>query len=520
MQGRNQNHLTSNENNNNNNNNNTLVPNYVEETIAFNMPDEASDENRSDLLDEDATEDEEDAISEEDGGQNNPGLNPNDQNDFVMMDADGVEDTSMQHQPRHGAGVHDPNPNAAQVQIPVPGPPQPSRDDPLLVSEGGAVGGVVLPGEQRRRQAAQAQAQGGAGQQAAQAQGGAGQQQQIANNAAGGNNDADEQPEMDDEPPLDGYERTDRIGQGAYGIVYRGIQRSTGSTVAIKRIPFAEATPEGGVPCNVIREISLLRELDHPNVVRLLDVNQAQPGELYLVFEFVAFDLKTYMDQQQSSTAVSERVGLKPAAVKNFMKQIMQGVGFCHTYRVLHRDLKPHNLLISQDGQQLKLADFGLARLSGLPNGPYTYEVVTLWYRAPELLLGASRYSTAVDMWSVGCIFAEMATGLPLFPGRSDIDQLFKIFQRRGTPTADIWPNYPRLPYFNTEFPQWRPRPVTDLISSSMGRNTTTASASAGGGSMADSPHAMDLLEQILQYDPDRRLVCKTALQHPYFFGQ
>lgn len=145
-------------------------------------------------------------------------------------------------------------------------------------------------------------------------------------------------------PIFEHYKRTDRIGQGAYGIVYRGIQRSTGSTVAIKRIPFAEATPEGGVPCNVIREISLLRELDHPNVVRLLDVNQAQPGELYLVFEFVAFDLKTYMDQQQSSTAISERVGLKPAAVKNFMKQIMQGVGFCHTYRVLHRDLKPHNV--------------------------------------------------------------------------------------------------------------------------------------------------------------------------------
>ena len=179
-------------------------------------------------------------------------------------------------------------------------------------------------------------------------------------------------------------------------------------------------------------------------------------------------------------------------------------------------------LLISQDGLQLKLADFGLARLSGLPNGPYTYEVVTLWYRAPELLLGAERYSTAVDIWSVGCIFAEMATGLPLFPGRSDIDQLFKIFQRRGTPTADIWPNYCRLQYYNPQFPQWKPRPVSDLISSSMGRGAASANASsgAGGGSIAGSPHAMDLMEQILQYDPDRRLVCKTALQHPYFSNQ
>ena len=129
---------------------------------------------------------------------------------------------------------------------------------------------------------------------------------------------------------------------------------------------------------------------------------------------------------------------------------------------------------------------------------------------APELLLGANRYSTAVDMWSVGCVFAEMATGLPLFPGRSDIDQLFKIFQRRGTPTADIWPSCTRLPYFNPEFPQWRPRPLVDLITSS----------GNGGGGMADSPQALDLLEQILQYDPDQRLVCKTALKHPYFFGQ
>ena len=150
--------------------------------------------------------------------------------------------------------------------------------------------------------------------------------------------------EMDSEPNLEGYERTDRIGQGAYGIVYRGVQRSTGVTVAIKRIPFADAAPEGGVPCNVIREISLLRELDHPNVVRLLDVNQAKPGELYLVFEYVAHDLKTFLDKSQSSTEGSGRQGLPPHVVRSFMRQILEGVGYCHTYRILHRDLKPHNV--------------------------------------------------------------------------------------------------------------------------------------------------------------------------------
>ncbi|KAL3938134.1 MAG: hypothetical protein SGBAC_006896 [Bacillariaceae sp.] len=306
----------------------------------------------------------------------------------------------------------------------------------------------------------------------------------------------------DEQPPLEGYDRTEMIGQGAYGVVYKGRKEDTGDIVAIKRIPFADSTPEGGVPCNVIREISLLRELDHPNVVKLLDIKQADPGGLYLVFEFVAHDLKTYMDQFQTSDDISDRVGLPLDTVRSFLRQIAAGVGCCHTYRILHRDLKPHNLLITGDGKQVKLADFGLARLSAIPNGPYTFEVVTLWYRAPELLLGANRYSTAVDVWSIGCIFAEMATGMPLFPGRSDIDQIFKIFQRKGTPTGEQWPAVTRLPHYNAEFPQWRERPLTDQVPmSALGSNS-----------------AADLLNKLLVYDPDRRIACKTALQHPYFF--
>ena len=128
------------------------------------------------------------------------------------------------------------------------------------------------------------------------------------------------------------------------GTVYRGTQRSTNRTVAIKRIPYADSTPEGGVPCNVIREISLLRELTHSNVVQLLDVIQASPGGLYLVFEYVAHDLKTYMDQRQRSEDIRERIGLPKPMVQNFLRQILEGVGYCHTHRVLHRDLKPHNV--------------------------------------------------------------------------------------------------------------------------------------------------------------------------------
>ena len=179
---------------------------------------------------------------------------------------------------------------------------------------------------------------------------------------------------IDNEPPLEGYTRTSRIGQGAYGIVYKGIQRSTNTTVAIKRIPFGDATPEGGVPCNVIREISLLRELDHRNVVKLLDVNQSGSsessssglsGELFLIFEYVDFDLKTFMDKNQrgignnnnnnnngsgstttgnGSRGSSGRHGLSGHIVRSFMRQILEGVAYCHTYRILHRDLKPHNV--------------------------------------------------------------------------------------------------------------------------------------------------------------------------------
>jgi serine/threonine protein kinase len=158
--------------------------------------------------------------------------------------------------------------------------------------------------------------------------------------------------------------------------------------------------------------------------------------------------------------------------------------------------------LISADGQRLKLADFGLARLSALPAGQYTHEVVTLWYRAPELLLGAERYSSSVDVWSIGCVMGEMCTGYAMFPGRSDIDQLFKIFQRRGTPTPAVWPGVDqKMSHYNPNFPQWPLRPISDMIS-----------ANALGG-----PHGVDLMERLLCYDPETRITCRRALEHPYF---
>jgi len=385
-------------------------------------------------------------------------------------------------------------------RIPVDPHDDPAENEAILWAAGGA--DFEVPGEERHIVHEDDEQMGGvapSNQQNFNRQNGAPpQDQRRGNQQRQGRGDGGENP-VEQEPILDGYDRTDLIGQGAYGVVFRGVRRASGETVAIKRIPFGENNMEGGVPCAVIREISLLRELNHPNVVRLLDVIQAQdqPGGLYLVFEYVAHDLKTYMDSQQASEDPSQRHGLPKETVRSFMRQILEGVCFCHMYRVLHRDLKPHNLLISHDGTQLKLADFGLARLSALPAGLYTHEVVTLWYRAPELLLGAQRYSSAVDVWSIGCIFAEMISGYALFPGRSDIDQLFKIFQRRGTPTSDIWPAVENLPLYNREFPQWQPRLITDFV-------------------RVDCQYATDLLEKILRYDPDQRISCRAALEHPY----
>merc|ERR1712042_358761 len=132
--------------------------------------------------------------------------------------------------------------------------------------------------------------------------------------------------------------------------------------------------------------------------------------------------------------------GLPEPLAMSYLKQLLEGIAYCHKHRVLHRDLKPQNLLIDQHGA-IKLADFGLARAFGVPVRVYTHEVVTLWYRAPEVLLGAARYSTPVDLWSIGTIFAELATKKPLFHGDSEIDQLFRIFRTLGTPNNDVWPD-------------------------------------------------------------------------------
>jgi len=285
---------------------------------------------------------------------------------------------------------------------------------------------------------------------------------------------------------MDQFQKIEKIGEGTYGIVYKAKDKETGKLVALKKIRLE--TESEGVPSTAIREISVLKELDHPHVVRLYDVVHVEK-KIYLVFEYLNQDLKKLLDSNGS--------GLDPKSTRSYLWQLLQGISYCHSHRVLHRDLKPQNLLVNLNGL-LKLADFGLARAFGIPIRSYTHEVVTLWYKAPEVLLGTKFYTTSVDIWSIGCIFAEMLKGRALFPGDSEIDQLFRIFRTMGTPDELAWPGVSQLPDYKPTFPKWTGSDFKEMFPKL-------------------EQNGMDLLLDLMTYDPAKRVSAKKALHHQYF---
>jgi len=285
------------------------------------------------------------------------------------------------------------------------------------------------------------------------------------------------------------YDKLEELGRGTYGIVQKARCRKNGAYVALKQMKIGDQ--DEGIPSTAIREVAILKELSHENVVRLIDVF-CKPAELVLVFEAIDSDLKKHMRKLNGI--------LTPAAVKDFAHQLLVGLEFCHSHRIIHRDLKPQNLLID-GGTRLKIADFGLARAFMLPMPQYTHEVVTVWYRPLEILLGSKLYSIPVDMWGVGCILAEMATGAPLFAGDSEIGTSFKIFQKLGTPNNDVWPGVSELPDYKPTFPKWKPIGWANI------RNTLAQLGLVG----------VELLEQLMRYDPKARISARRALQHPFF---
>ncbi|XP_055677348.1 cyclin-dependent kinase 2 [Lutzomyia longipalpis] len=280
------------------------------------------------------------------------------------------------------------------------------------------------------------------------------------------------------------FKKIEKIGEGTYGVVYKANDKKTGKCVALKKIRL-ESESEG-VPSTAIREISLLKDLKHPSIVNLFDVILGD-GSIYMVFECLNMDLKKLLEQRRDL--------LTPKLIKSYMHQMLDALAFCHVHRILHRDLKPQNLLVDTEGH-IKLADFGLARCFNIPMGSYTHEVVTLWYRAPEILLGTKFYSTSVDIWSLGCIFAEMITKRPLFPGDSEIHQLYKIFELLGTPDNSTWPGITQMPEYKTIFPRWERQSFPAEI-------------------VRQNAHI--LLQQLLEYDPTKRISARNAMQDGYF---
>ncbi|XP_021105280.1 cyclin-dependent kinase 16 isoform X2 [Heterocephalus glaber] len=287
---------------------------------------------------------------------------------------------------------------------------------------------------------------------------------------------------------LETYIKLDKLGEGTYATVYKGKSKLTDNLVALKEIRLEH---EEGAPCTAIREVSLLKDLKHANIVTLHDIIHTEKS-LTLVFEYLDKDLKQYLDDCGNVINMHN--------VKLFLFQLLRGLAYCHRQKVLHRDLKPQNLLINERGE-LKLADFGLARAKSIPTKTYSNEVVTLWYRPPDILLGSTDYSTQIDMWGVGCIFYEMATGRPLFPGSTVEEQLHFIFRILGTPTEETWPGILSNEEFKTyNYPKYR------------------AEALLSHAPRLDSDGA-DLLTKLLQFEGRNRISAEDAMKHLFFLS-
>ncbi|EEB07935.1 CMGC/CDK/CDK9 protein kinase Cdk9 [Schizosaccharomyces japonicus yFS275] len=310
--------------------------------------------------------------------------------------------------------------------------------------------------------------------------------------------------------PLSDYEILDKLGEGTFGEVYKARRHKDAQLYALKKILMHNERE--GFPITALREIKIIKNLNHRNVINISDMaivpgnrKHRKRGSIYMV--------TPYMDHDLSGLLENPSVQFSEAQIKCYTKQLLEGTKYLHDSHILHRDLKAANLLIDNKGV-LKIADFGLARVftedsyTGSPNAnpakrrEYTNCVVTRWYRAPELLLGERRYTTSIDVWSIGCILAEMYKGKPILPGTSDLDQLDRIFRLCGTATQATMPNWEKLP-------------GCEGVRSFYMHPRTLESAFHSYG-----PQMVSLTSQLLKLDQEARISAAEALKHPYFYTE
>ncbi|PIA18077.1 Pkinase-domain-containing protein, partial [Coemansia reversa NRRL 1564] len=297
--------------------------------------------------------------------------------------------------------------------------------------------------------------------------------------------------------PFEDYELTTKLGEGTFGEVHKAVHRATGAIVALKRVLMHNE--KEGLPITAIREIKLLKSLNHPNIVSLSDMlvrHEASPSvqtpSVYMVFPYMEHDLTGLLE--------NPKVHLRLEHIKLYLRQLLEGTAYLHASKVMHRDMKASNLLINNEGQ-LFIADFGLARsFNPDEKKDMTKCVVTRWYRPPELLLGGRRYTTAIDMWGVGCILAEMMVGKPVFQGSTDLNQIDQVMRICGSPNDSLWPGWRDLPDCRqVEDFAVHPRRVREEY-------------------LRFGEDLVDLLDQLLQLDPRRRPSAVEALKHRFFF--
>jgi serine/threonine protein kinase len=290
---------------------------------------------------------------------------------------------------------------------------------------------------------------------------------------------------------MDRYKLGKKIGEGCFGHVYEGVDVQNGRHVAVKKIVIGRI--EEGIPHNVAREVLVAERTHHPNISEVHDV-VVSGTSIWIVSDRHPTDL-------QALLRLSDWGSRMPLCVaKEIMRGLLRALAYLHNLQIVHRDIKPSNCLIDGDGC-VKLSDFGLARV--LSHQPMTHEVVTRWYRAPELLFGSRHYNTSIDIWSAGCVMAELLSGCGdsvLFSGDGDIDQISRIFGVLGTPTPSRWPQHESLPDWGKII--FSPAPGTGL-----------------GQLFPDADEAsLDLLNQLLCLDPSQRLTASEALRHRWFY--